>query len=155
MWQDSILRMQLPPGEDSTAVAQDTTVVLDSVALKAREDSIRQKALYDSLDYIFWHELDTVTLPYYDSATVAYLDSTAQFLPDTHDIKRAIRKIRKEERDSIKAAAPRVLQTYVVPDSLYFRRILVWTSDKYFNEMTESGLDTTANSNYYDQPMYK
>ena len=161
MWQDSILRMQLPPAGDSTAVmdstavAQDTTVALDSATLRAIEDSLRLKAFHDSLDFIFWHELDTVTLPYYDSVTVAYLDSTSQFLPDTHDIKRAIRRIRKEERDSLKAAAPRVLQTYALPDSMYYRRIVVWTSDKLFNEMTPSNLDTTANSNFYEYPMYK
>ena len=157
MWQDSIVRVQdtlSRQGVDSLA-AQDTVPPLDSATLAAIADSLRLKGLYDSLDRIFWEELDTTSLPYLDSASRAYFDSLAQFLPDTHDIKRAIRRIRKEERDSIKASIPRVLETYVLPDSMYYRRILVWNSDKKFNEFTEQGLDTTANSNFYEYPMYK
>ena len=149
--QDSIVRQQ-----DSLTVADSLqTPAIDSVALRAHEDSVRIQRLYDSLDFVFWHQIDTTSLPYLDSAAVAYFDSLAQFLPDTHDIKRAVRRIRKEERDSIKAAKPRVLETYIVPDSLYYRRILVWTSDSKFNEMTETGLDTTANSNFYEYPMFR
>ncbi len=158
--QDSLLKTQTLPAADSLAVRDSVSVldsvpVLDSATLKKREDSIRLRLFHDSLDHIFWREVDTTSLPGMDSITVAYLDSLSQFLPDTHDIKRAIRKIRKEYRDSVKAAKPRVLETYVVPDSMYYRRILVWTSDKLFNEMQESGLDTTANSNFYDAPMYR
>lgn len=157
MWQDSIVRVQdslSRPAADSLA-APDSIPALDSVALAAIADSIRRQGVYDSLDRIFWHEIDTASLPYLDSASRAYFDSLAQFLPDTHDIKRAIRRIRKEERDSIRASIPRVLETYVLPDSMYFRRIVVWTSDKQFNEITEQGLDTTANSNFYEYPMYR
>ena len=159
--QDSVLQvrdsLQVPdslrqvPALDTTARDSVAAPKLDSAAL----DSIARKRFNDSLDHIFWHELDTTTLPTLDSMTRAYLDSMAQFLPDTHDIKRLKRKLRKEERDSLAAAKPRVLETYIVPDSLYFRRILVWTSDKLFNEFTEQGLDTTANSNFYEYPMMK
>lgn len=157
MWQDSIVRVQdslARPAADSLA-ANDTVPPLDSATLAAIADSIRLQNLYDSLDHIFWKEIDTTSLPYLDSASRAFFDSLYRYLPDTHDIKRAIRRIRKEERDSIKASIPRVMETYVVPDSMYFRRILVWTSDKKFNEFTEQGLDTTANSNFYESPMYK
>ena len=157
MLQDSIVRVQdslARPGADSLAVL-DSIPPLDSATLAAIADSIRLKGLHDSLDHIFWGEIDTTSLPYLDSASRAYFDSLAQFLPDTHDIKRAIRRIRKEERDSIKASIPRVLESFVVPDSLYFRPILIWTSDKKYNEFTEQGLDTTANSNFYEAPMYK
>jgi len=170
MWQDSIVRAQdslVRPIADSLArTAADSLTalgdslpepapVLDSAQLAAMADSLRRQHLYDSLDHIFWGEIDTTSLPYFDSTSRAYFDSLHQFLPDTHDIKRAIRRIRKEERDSIKASIPRVLETYVLPDSMYYRRILVWTSDKKFNELTEQGLDTTANSNFYEYPMYK
>ena len=139
---------------------QDTTQakpVQDSVKTDAppSRDSLRKLALYRSLDSLFWGQLDPETLPCLDSMVTAYLDSVSQFLPDTHDIKRLKRKLQKEERDSLRNAKPRVLQTYVLPDSLYFRRILVWTSDKEFNEFHESGLDTTANANYTEYPMYK
>ena len=134
---------------------RDTVPKLDSATLKRINDSLARKHFHDSLDDVFWHKLDTTTLPELDSATRAYLDSLSQFLPDTHDIKRLKRKHRKEDRDSIRASIPRVLETYVVPDSLYFRRILVFNTDKKFNEFTERGLDTTANSNFYEYPMMK
>ena len=156
MLQDSIVRMQ-----DSLSVSRDSTALLDSVpqldsaTLAAIADSLRLQAFRDSLDRIFWGEIDTATLPTLDTLSRNYFDSIARFLPDTNDIKRALRRIHKEERDSIRAAIPRVLETWVVPDSMYYRRILVWTSDKRFNEFTEQGLDTTANSNYYEQPMFR
>ncbi|MBQ6299174.1 MAG: putative porin [Bacteroidales bacterium] len=127
----------------------------DSTVTAPNRDSLRKVKLYRAIDSLFWGQLDTETLPSLDSMVTAYMDSIAQFLPDTHDIKRAMRKIRKEERDSLRAAKPRVLETYIVPDSLYFRRILVWTSDKAFNEFHESGLDTTANANFSEYPMYR
>ena len=127
----------------------------DSTVAAPNRDSLRKVKLYRAIDSLFWGQLDTETLPSLDSMVTAYMDSIAQFLPDTHDIKRAMRKIRKEERDSLRAAKPRVLETYIVPDSLYFRRILVWTSDKAFNEFHESGLDTTANANFSEYPMYR
>jgi len=139
---------------DSLAVL-DTVPAIDSATLAAMADSARLKALYDSLDYIFWHEIDTTTLPEFDTLTRAYFDSLARFLPDTSDIKRAMRRIRKEERDSLRASRPRVIETFVIPDSLYYRRLLVWTSDKRYNEYHESHLDTTANSNFYETPMMK
>lgn len=127
----------------------------DSTVTAPNRDSLRKVKLYRAIDSLFWGQLDTETLPSLDSMVTAYMDSIAQFLPDTHDIKRAMRRIRKEERDSLRAAKPRVLETYIVPDSLYFRRILVWTSDKAFNEFHESGLDTTANANFSEYPMYR
>ncbi len=145
------------PVIDSLAVpaVQDTLPPMDSAAFAAYSDSLHLQNLRDSIDRIFWGEIDTVSLPLSDSINRYVLDSLARNLPDTSDIKRAMRRIRKEERDSLRAAKPRVIETFVIPDSMYYRRILVWTSDKYFNEYHEAGLDTTANSNYYDQPMYK
>ena len=152
--QDTLLRAQQslmaePP--DSLAAQPP----LDSSALAAQADSLRRQSLYDSLDRIFWGEIDTTTLPCFDSLTVAWADSIARLLPDTTDIKRLKRKLRREERDSLKAAKPRVMETWVLPDSLYYRRILVWTSEKKFNEITLGGLDTTANSNYTEYPMHR
>ena len=151
-----LLAALLLPG---TGAARERSRILrapqDSTVTAPNRDSLRKVKLYRAIDSLFWGQLDTETLPSLDSMVTAYMDSIAQFLPDTHDIKRAMRRIRKEERDSLRAAKPRVLETYIVPDSLYFRRILVWTSDKAFNEFHESGLDTTANANFSEYPMYR
>ena len=144
---DSLLNRQLPPDSVQQADTPRET--------QPDKDSLRKAALYDSLDRFFWQKVDPETLPCLDSLALAYMDSLSRFLPDTHDIKRLVRQLRKEERDSLKATRPRVLETFIVPDSLYYRRILVWTSDKQFNEFHESGLDTTANINFNDFPMYR
>ena len=159
--QDSIVRQQdslLRQVTDTLAV-QDSLAFQDSLAVpdSAAIEAARIKAIQDSVDRIYWGELDTTTLPCLDSLITAYFDSLVYIvgLPDTTDIKRAMRRIRKEERDSLRQSRPRVLETYVIPDTMYFRRILVWTSDKQFNEFHEQGLDTTANENFYDLPMYR
>ena len=151
--QDSLQRQDLP---DSLAV-QDSVPALDSAALAAQAEAERIKAIRDSASRIYWNQIDTTTLPCFDSLVTSYFDSLVNIvgLPDSADIKRAIRRIRKEERDSLKASRPRVLETFVLPDSMYFRRIVVWTSDKHFNEFHEQGLDTTANANFNDLPMFK
>ncbi|MBR0223302.1 MAG: putative porin [Bacteroidales bacterium] len=153
--QDSLVRAQDSLGRPVSDSLAAVAPPLDSAAQAAFDDSVRRVRLYDSLDRVFWGQIDTATLPRLDSIYRAYEDSIAQRLPDTSDIKRLIRRLRKEERDSLKAAKPRVMQTYVLPDSLYYRRILVWTSDKKFNEMTTGGLDTTANANFSEYPMYR
>ena len=157
-WQDSVIKQSLPDSTGSQA-ALDSTVSqpLDSATLAAQAEAERLKHVQDSADRIFWGELDTTTLPCLDSLITAYFDSLIYIvgLPDTTDIRRAKRRIERELRDSLKAAKPRVLETFIVPDSLYYRRILVWTSDKQFNEFHEQGLDTTANSNFNDLPIFK
>ena len=125
--------------------------VLDSATL----DSLRLVALYDSLDQVFWTRVDTSSLPYMDSAAWALYDSLSRNLPDTHDIKRALRRNAKELRDSIRQAKPRVLETFAFADSLYYRRILVWNADSKFNEVKLTGLDTTYNANFYEAPARK
>jgi len=162
--QDSLLqnRDSLARQIDSLATSdsislKDTLPPVDSAALKARAAETRLKELRDSLDHIYWCELDTVTLPTLDTLIYDYFDSLINIvgLPDSADIRRAKRRIQREIRDSLREAKPRVLESFVVPDSLYYRRILVWTSDKKFNEYHDEPLDTTANANFYDLPMYK
>ena len=168
--QDSLIRQQdsLARQFDSLAVAdslllndslalKDTLPVLDSATLAARAEAARLQHVHDSLDLIYWGELDTVTLPRLDTLITEYFDSLIYIvgLPDSADIRRAKRRIQREIRDSLREAKPRVLETFAVPESLYYRRILVWTSDKQFNEYHEAHLDTTANSNFFDLAMYK
>lgn len=142
------LRLQDSLVQDSLVRAQDSLQ-------RPGSDSLRIRHLHDSIDRVFWGQYDTITLPRIDSLYRAYEDSIAQRLPDTSDIRRLIRRMRKEERDSLRAAKPRVLETFVLADSLYYRRILVFTTDKKFNEATLGHLDTTANANFTEYPMYR
>jgi len=60
----------------------------------------------------------------------------------------------KAYKDSVKEATPRILETYIVPDSLQYKRILMWTHDPKVNEVKLQKLDTSANYNFYDYPFY-
>lgn len=124
----------IPAVKDSLTAPQDSLKVID----------------IDTTD-IFW-SWDRETLPYLDSASRAYFDSVALYLPDKRDTKRAERKNIKDFRDSVRLATPRVLQTFAIPDSLYYERLLLWTHNNSFNELNIQKLDTTANYHFNDYP---
>jgi len=134
----------------------------DSV-IAAANDSISLSpadSIYlDSLRQIFqplglWDPDSTLSIAV-DSTCYYLYDSLAQFLPDTNDIKKAIRRIRKEYRDSVRINTPRILSTSVIPDSLYYERLLMWTTDNKFNNLTLQELDTTYNYHFNDYPHLK
>lgn len=140
----------------AAAAPQDSAALAAAVAEAAAvADSIRLAAELDSLDYVFWHQIDTTSLPYLDSSYMAMFDSLARFLPDTHDIKRAIRRNQKEERDSIRQSIPRILITYAVPDSMRYKRLITWKADTKFNELNLSELDTSYNYWFNDYPFLR
>ena len=58
-------------------------------------------------------------------------------------------------RDSIIAATPRILETYAVPDSMQYKRLITWTHDRYFNNVELHSQDTTYNYHFYDYSFYK
>lgn len=120
-----------------------------------QRDSAALAAFRDSIDRMWWSKIDTVTRPYVDSIFQAHFDSIARFLPDSADIKKVMKRNRKEERDSIRIHKPRVLETFAVPDSMYYERLLMWTADTKFNELHFQKQDTTFNYHFYDYPMFK
>ncbi len=137
-------------------VAVDSTVAgIADTLTSAQLDSLRLAALYDSLDTEFWSKVDTTSLPLLDSTCQAFYDSLALNLPDTHDIKKAIRRIRKEYRDSVRENTPRILVTSAVPDSMYYRRLLTWSADSRFNEVNLVEQDTSFNYHFNDYPFFK
>lgn len=67
-----------------------------------------------------------------------------------------LRRMRKDSlwayKDSVIRSRPRILETYVFPDSLIYRRMLLWREGSYFNNPTEIKPDTTFNTNYTELP---
>lgn len=61
----------------------------------------------------------------------------------------------KAVKDSIIGATPRILETYAVPDSMQYRRIITWDHDRYFNSINLKELDTTYNYHFNDYPYLK
>lgn len=58
-------------------------------------------------------------------------------------------------RDSIRENTPRILETFAVPDSLYYKRILTWNKGSYFNDIHLQKLDTSYNYRFNDYPFYR
>ena len=59
-------------------------------------------------------------------------------------------------KDSILSSTPRILETYLFKDSLLYRRILKWTHERDFHNITLlSDEDTTYNYRFYDYPFFR
>ncbi|MCF0175859.1 MAG: putative porin [Bacteroidales bacterium] len=58
-------------------------------------------------------------------------------------------------RDSIRTDTPRILETYVLPDSMLYKRIVTWTHDSDFNNVETFDLDTSYNFHFNDYPFYR
>lgn len=67
----------------------------------------------------------------------------------------AIKDSLKAVKDSIVKATPRVLDTYIIPDSLQYKRMILWTRDRNFSDINVSEIDTSYNYNFYDLPYYR
>lgn len=61
----------------------------------------------------------------------------------------------QDERDSIIAETPRILETYALPDSLYYKRIVSWTVDQDFGRISAGVPDTSYNYHFYDYPFQR
>lgn len=61
----------------------------------------------------------------------------------------------KAYKDSVKEATPRILDTYILPDSLQYKRILMWTHVPRINEIKLQKIDTSYNAHFYDYPFYQ
>ncbi len=167
-WRDTVVfkvdstllpKPALRDSSDSLAVTVPMPVAFpDSVLRQATVvDSIATKLLRDSLDVLynsFW-KTDTLSRPLMDSLMMVYYESLGSNLPDAKDIKRAIRKNKQDYRDSVIRNTPRLLETFVVPDSLYYKQMLIWTHSPYTNDITLQERDTSANYNFYDNPAFK
>lgn len=58
-------------------------------------------------------------------------------------------------RDSIRWAKPRILDTYAVPDSMHYKRILVWNVNDMVNDVHLTNLDTTYTEWISEYPFLK
>lgn len=156
---DSTLLPKLTQRDSSDSLADQVLPAFpDSVLIKAMVvDTVATKLLRDSLDVLynsFW-QTDTLSMPLMDSLMRAYSDALGSNLPDAKDIKRAIRKNKQDYRDSVIQHTPRILETFVVPDSLYYKQMLIWTHSQFTNDIALQKRDTSCNYNFYDNPALK
>ena len=162
--QDSMLEDSLAGPDtlvipDSLAVP-DSSVVSDSLLLPdslAAADSLTQSdsTAADSVKVLTRRELKRMARDSVRKVKDAYKDSVAmvkqQKADSIHHIKDRIRTV----KDSIRWSRPRVLETVFLPDSLYYDRIISWTTGTRVNEYRHADMDTTFNDWYTEYPFYK
>ena len=61
----------------------------------------------------------------------------------------------KAIQDSIRWETTKILETYILPDSLWFKRIVIWNHEQSLNNVTIINPDTTYNENFNDYPFMK
>ncbi len=142
---DSTTRFQV---RDSLIAAGDTLelALLDSLYLKDSSDvaQARFEAWYASLSRMERKKYDAQQkLP----ALIAAANRKME-------IKDSI----KAYKDSVRQSIPRVLDTYAIPDSLHFKRIITWKMDPDFqnlNGVRDMAADTSYNTNFYDYNFFR
>ena len=162
-----------------TITVPDSLRYTDTLKFKyyiALKDSTVRAFVRDSLrslgDTLELHRLDS--LVYKDSTETAIRDSIARFnslsriekkkylanikaaqqlakMDSIFHVKDSIRAY----RDSIIKNTPRILDTYVLPDSMQYKRIIAWKHDRYFNNIELQDIDTTYNRYYTEYPFLR
>lgn len=61
----------------------------------------------------------------------------------------------KAYKDSVLSATPRILETYAIPDSMHYKRIIMWEHDRYNGDVELQKIDTTYNYHFNDYPFFK
>ncbi|MCI1640488.1 MAG: putative porin [Bacteroidales bacterium] len=67
----------------------------------------------------------------------------------------AVKDSLKDIRDSIMEAKPRILETFAIPDSMQYKRIISWTHDRYFHKTELHDIDTSFNYHFNDFPFMR
>ena len=139
---DSATRAQV---RDSLILAQDTLelMMLDSLYVKDSTEVATAKfnAWYNSLTKKERKKYD------YEQA----LPGRIAELNRKMEVKDSI----KAAKDSVIAATPRILETFAIPDSMQYKRIISWNEDRYFHDVNLKELDTTYNYHFNEYPFYK
>lgn len=67
----------------------------------------------------------------------------------------AVKDSVKSIRDSVKENTPRILETFALPDSMQYKRIVEWTRDRDFHKIKAQEPDTGFNYRFYDYPIFR
>ena len=142
----------------------------------ATKDSLTHRIVVDSLraagDSLDWPRIDSLYRA--DSAFVAAeefrawynglskldrkkYDAEQKMARALHrqDSIQQIKDSLKHIRDSIIENTPRILETAYLPDSLYYKRLVAWKHDRWFNRVEPFEWDTTFNYHFHDYPYLK
>ena len=181
---DSILTDSIPADTASLLTARDTIKVPDSLRYTdpffykyyiAVKDSTTRAMVRDSLmqacDTLELMKLDSLYIK--DSTETAIAKFNAWYASLTkkerkkYDYEQALpakiaalnRKMEvkdsiKAAKDSVIAATPRILETFAIPDSMHYKRIITWKEDRHFHDVNLQKFDTTYNYHFNEYPYY-
>lgn len=162
-----------------TIKAPDSLKVTDPFRYKyyvALVDSLTHTRVRDSLraagDSIDWPRLDSL---YFADSTVAakkrfddWYNSLDKSARKRYDYEQKMKvKMRQTDsilavkdslgaiRDSIRENTPRILETFAIPASMQYRRIITWNKSPLYNTVRLTELDTTYNYRFNDYPFMK
>lgn len=139
----------------------------DSTKKLSPRDSLRQlldSSLWDKIDSIYiadstakakaafekwYNSLDRKERKKYDA------EQKAKRMTARADSLRKAKEQEKEIRDSIVENTPRILETYAIPDSMQYKRLITWTAGQDFGDIKPSVPDTSYNFHYYDYPFQR
>ena len=146
---------------DSMAVALDTVVRLSPRdSFKAQLDT----SLWDKLDSLYLADSTARALAAFQAWYAALSPKERrQYDLEQRNLRMVARmdsltKAKEERqniRDSIAETTPRLLETYILPDSLYYKRLVAWTLDTDFGKPQPYIPDTTYNYHFHDYPFQR
>ena len=141
---DSTTRFQV---RDSLMAAGDTLELMKLDSLYIQDSTEVAKAKFDA----WYASLTRKERKKYDAeqALPALIAAANRKI----EIKDSIRAY----KDSVRESIPRILETFAVPDSLHFKRIITWKHDKDFHNMVEvrdMASDTSYRRSFNDYVFY-
>ena len=141
---DSTTRFQV---RDSLMAAGDTLELMKLDSLYIQDSTEVAKAKFDA----WYASLTRKERKKYDAeqALPALIAAANRKI----EIKDSIRAY----KDSVRESIPRILETFAVPDSLHFKRIITWKHDKDFHNMVEvrdMAADTSYRRSFNDYVFY-
>ena len=154
-------------GGDEPADTVAVAVAVDTVVRLSPRDSFKAQ-----LDTSLWDKLDSLYLADSTARAKAAFDAwyaglsreerkrydleqkTKLKMAQTDSLKKA-REERQNVRDSIAETTPRILETYALPDSLFYKRLVAWTVDPDFGKTHPYIPDTTFNYHFHDYPFQR
>ena len=116
---------------------------LDS--LYSHDSLLRKKAAFED----WYNSLDKDERKKYEYEKKAKLKK--HVMDSILDVKDSLMAI----KDSIKENTPRILETFALPDSMLYKRIVEWTHEREFHRIDMHEPDTGFNSRIHDYPIFR
>ena len=139
---DSTTRVQV---RDSLIAAGDSLELFKLDSLYIKDSTETAKAIFDA----WYASLTRKERKKYEA------EQKLPLLIAAANRKMEIKDSIRTAKDSIIAAKPRILNTFAVPDSMHYKRIITWEHDRHFHNMELKEMDTTYNYHFNEYPFFK